>query len=234
MENLEDKISKLSIKNNIYTYPKEKKMIEICLSFENELVPMYAKFLNKDIKINNCNAFGDIFEDIFYSSIKDKLTDIIKGPKQKSPDFYGDEKKQEFELKTFTINPNFDISNFTSFIHQICKEGGVFKKILNTKYLIFEYIMNDEIKIKKFHYVNVWNLVSYTGKYPISMQVKKNMWYNIRPDSVKHWYNKDKTFHIFMKKIIECIEKCHHIDNKNDKINNIKKQYDELVSKYTL
>ena len=88
--------------------------------------------------------------------------------------------------------------------------------------------------IKKFHYLNVWNLVSYDGKYPISMQVKKNMWYNIRPDGVKNWYDTTKSFHIFVKSIIQCIDECHHSEDKQNKILNIKDQYDALISKYTL
>jgi hypothetical protein len=171
--------------------------------------------------------------------IKEQLPDFKKGPKQSSPDYYGYNNKNnqfEFEQKTFTINPNFDIGNFTSYISQLCEQDGLFRKLLNTKYLIFEYIVdkNNILIIKKFHYLHVWNLVSYNKKYPISMQVKKNMWYNIRPDRVSKWYKEEKTFHIFVKNIIKCINECHHIENKQQKISNIQEQYDELVSKYTL
>lgn len=231
---LEFKKNNKDFKCIIYTYPNEKKIIEKCKTFENKEITINASFMNKNINISNCNAFGNIFEDIFYSIIKDDFVDIIEGPKQTSPDFYGDNKKQEFELKTFTLHPGFDIGNFTSFINQICEENGIFKKILNTKYLVFEYTTNKKIKIKKFHYLNIWNLVSYSGKYPISMQVKKNMWYNIRPDSVKNWYDKDKSFHIFITNILKCINECHHIEDKEKKINSIKKQYKELIIKYTL
>jgi predicted metal-dependent hydrolase len=66
------------------------------------------------------------------------------------------------------------------------------------------------------------------------MQVKKNMWYNIRPDSVKNWYNKEKTFHKFIEQIIKCIELCPHIEDKKIKITNIKSQYKLLIAKYAL
>jgi hypothetical protein len=141
----------------------------------------------------------------------------------------------EFEQKVFMINPGFDISNFTSYISQLCEPEGVFRKLFRTKYLIFEYyIVEQNIIIKQFHYLNVYNLVSYSGKYPISMQVKKNVWYNIRPDIVKNWYIKEKTPLLFIEKIIECIQQCHHIVDKQTKINNISTQFNSILTKYAI
>jgi hypothetical protein len=40
----------------------------------------------------------------------------------------------------------------------------------------------------------IGGFLPYENKYPISIQVKKDVWYNIRPDSVKNWYKLDKYF----------------------------------------
>jgi len=236
-EEINNLFDKLSIKEKelIKIYDNTDELIKICKGFENEEIELYATFMKNKIKINNCNIIGDLFEDLFFYEIKNKLLDFEEGPKQSSPDFYGMNKNFEFEQKLFMINPGFDIGNFTSYVNQLSSENGVYRKLFNTKYLIFEYFMNIDknIIIKKFHYLNVYNIVSYNGKYPISMQVKKNIWYNIRPDSVKNWYLDNKTPKVFIEKIIECINICPHIENKDEKINSINKQFDEIQSKYT-
>lgn len=226
---------KISLKDKINDYEKTQILINLCKTFEGHIVELYSIFMGKKIKICNCNVIGDILEDIFFPIIKDVLPDFEKGPKQASPDYYACNKKYEFEQKVFLKNPSFDIGNFTSYIEQLCKDNGVFKKIFMTKYLIFEYSISidNEIIIKKFHYLNVYNLVSFKGKYPISMQNKKNIWYNIRPDSVKNWYLFEKTPKLFINNIIECIKLCPHIDNKDAKIKCISEQFIEIQSKYT-
>ena len=93
--------------------------------------------------------------------------------------------------KCFMKRPGFDIGNFTSYVNMLCED--LYKKLFKTKYLVFEYtITNKKIKILKFHYLNVYNLVGYSGRTPISMQIKKGMWYNIRPSSANKWYDSKK------------------------------------------
>jgi len=215
-------------------YPNKEILIHLCKSFEDQELLLNATFMGKCSLIYNCNALGDILEDVFYPIIKEKLDDFKEGPKQASPDYYGIN-MFEFEQKVFMKRPGFDIGNFTSYVNMLCKEDGVFKKIFKTKYLVFEYsINNDKIKIIKFHYLNVYNLVGYSGKTPITMQIKKKMWYNIRPDSSNKWYSIEKTPQLFIDKIIECINLCPHIEEKNSKILSITNQWNELKLKYTL
>jgi hypothetical protein len=159
---------------NIENYPNSEILYDVCKSFEGQSIILSVTFMNKNIEICNCNIIGNMLEDIFYYVIKDKLIDFEKGPKQLSPDFYGFNKNFEFEQKVFMKYPHFDIGNFTSYINQLTMDGGVYKKIFKTKYILFEYsISNEKIKIIKFHYMNVYNLVGYSSKYPITMQVKK-------------------------------------------------------------
>lgn len=80
-------------------YPFKEKLIKLCKSFENQEITINATFMGKNIPIYNCNLIGNILEDIFYPLFKEELPDFEKGPKQLSPDYYGNNKKYEFELK---------------------------------------------------------------------------------------------------------------------------------------
>jgi hypothetical protein len=167
-----------------------KSLVKLCKSFVTHTIQLSATFSfdEEQTPISNCNAVGDILEDIFYPRFKKVVPSIKVGPKQASPDFWTHNKEFEYEMKAYMLHPGFDIANFSSYISQLSDENGVFRKLFKTKYLVFEYeIDEDEIVIKKFKNLNVWNIVGYTGKYPLTMQNKRNMWYNIRPSSVKDW-----------------------------------------------
>lgn len=210
-------------------YPNSNLLIDICKSFEEQEITILATFMGKNIPISNCNAVGDILEDIFYPSIKEKIQDFEEGPKQASPDFYGMNRQYEFEQKVFTKQPSFDIGNFTSYVNTLCEDGGVEKKLFRTKYLVYEYaIVHNSIRIIKFHHLNVYNMVGYSGKTPITMQIKRNVWYNIRPCGSKQWYSEDKTPRLFIDSIIECIQQCPHIEEKKHKIQSITEQFTAL------
>jgi hypothetical protein len=227
----EEEIEKI----NLPIYKNEQQLKEVLQTLENETLEIFAKFMNKTYTIVDCNIVGNLMEDIIYAKIKEKLDDFEEGPKQASPDFYGDNKNCEFELKVFGNDPNFDISNFQSYIEQLCSPNGVFKKLFKTKYIIFEYIQEKQnFKIKKFYYMNVWNLVSYNGKWPVSMQVKKSVWYNIRPSNIKEWSSPNKTSDKFIEQIIKCITNCNQNTDKEIKIKNIKDQYRQIKLKYNI
>jgi len=221
---------------NPAVYANETELLDVCNSFVKQSAKVYCEFGGRRIPIANCNLVGDLLEDIVYPFIKEKLPDFEEGPKQASPDFFGDNKNYEFELKVFKGGPGFDIGNFASFVTQLAKEGGVYRKLFNTKYMVFEYDINPEceITIVRFHYLPVYKLVSYSSKYPISMQVKRGQWYNIRPDSVKNWYSTEKTPEMFIDKIIACIAQCPEMENREEKVTDILHQFLDIKSKYTL
>jgi|TARA_R110002074_G_scaffold99353_3_gene214595 hypothetical protein len=182
---------------------------------------------NHSGEINNCNIIGDCMEDILYPFIHKHIPTFEKGPKQASPDFYNS-KIWEWELKCFSNTPGFDISNVNSYISQL--EDNLEKKMYRTQYLIFKYNLKDGIiEINDFKLCNVWELINYTGKYPISLQCKKGMWYNIRPCSFNDMNAVDKTPIMFVKKICEAIDKTpNKMENKPRTINNIYNQFYKL------
>lgn len=211
---------------------------KLCKSFINHNVKLTALFSydKKYTFVSNCNAVGDILEEIFFERFKKVSPTIKVGPKQSSPDFWTHNKEFEYEMKVFTKNPSFDVSNFSSYISQLVEKNGVFRKLFQTKYIVFEYeIKNNTIIIKNFKALNVWNLVGYDGKYPISIQSKRNMWYNIRPSPIKDWSNQNKTPTKFVKNIIKAIKECpNNIQNKDKIINEIQTQFDNIKSKYNI
>lgn len=188
-----------------------------CKSFIGEEIYMTAdlKRKKKTIVIKNPNVVGESLDSILFPFFKETCPDFEKGPKQESPDFFAEKKEFQFELKAFCGSPGFDISNFTSFIHQISNPGGLVKKLFKTKYLVYEYgIDGDAFVIKNFWMLNIWNLPAYNNKYPISMQVKKKMYYNIRPGTKVSWTDSNKTPNMFLDNLIKCIDQCPHLEDK--------------------
>lgn len=214
----------------VFTIDPDESIIQsICNSMVGETIVIHANILGKIIPLTESesinNVVGGVLESILPYMMKEKLPNFMPGPKQCSPDYFNN--KYEYELKCFEKSPGFDISNYHSYISQIEKKGGL-KRKLETKYLIFQYKIEKTggIKIISFDFLNIWNLIGYDGKYPISLQNKKGMWYNIRPSSKNSWKNVTKTPQHFVKQFLKSIQICPNpIENKETILNNIKYQY---------
>jgi hypothetical protein len=178
--------------------------------------------------ISNCNICGDVLENIIYPIIQEDIPTFQLGPKQQSPDFIN--KQHEWELKCFTNTPSFDIGNYNSYIN--CAENNL-KRLLNRQYIILQYEIADQhIHVIGVKICNVWELINYTGKYHISVQNKKNIWYNIRPCG--SWNNiggKNKTAKLFVHQLCKSILLCpNNTDNTdNNKLNQVDKIKKEFV-----
>jgi hypothetical protein len=220
-----ERCEKLGISMKGYRYIN--RLESVCKSFIGKEITIDACFSGKSIPITNINIVGNMLEDIFYPFFKESCPDFREGPKQSSPDYYAGD--FQFELKAFYKTPGFDISNFTSFIHQVSEPDGLIKKLFKTKYLVFEYdIKNDAFIIKNFWLLNIWDLPSYGKTNPISVQSKKNIWYNIRPGPKTTWVKGDKSATLFIENLIKCIETCpNDLDNKDYLISCILKQKEE-------
>ena len=110
---------------------------------------------------------------------------------QEFPDFFLDNsmEKNLLEVKSFNCNatPAFDIANFDSYCSSIKNKPYH----LDADYLIFGYVMNDkgDITIKKLWLLKVWQIAGTSDRFPLKTQVKKDVIYNIRPNSD---FKKDK------------------------------------------
>jgi hypothetical protein len=185
-----------------------------------------ATFGESKLEMNQRNVMGDVVESLTFMQLKNNNVDLIRTPPYASPDFVSPSGDYGYEHKCFTKQPSFDIGNFESYVSQLCEHNGVRKKVLGTKYIVFEY-SNDVVstRLENFYMMNVWNLVGYDGKYPITMQVRRGNWCSIRPSAVSEWYKADKTPSRFMKSLLRCIEICPNgIKHRETKIRQIADQ----------
>lgn len=162
-------------------------------------------------RIDNSNSVGEIVEQVVGDLFEDMLR---KGPPNQSPDYYTknsltfieNQTVNEVEVKVFENNPSFDIGNFDAYVRKISTESCLHKMIFKTIYLIIEY---ESVTARSFHIKdvwakNVWELPNYDGKYPLSLQVKQNRPYNIRPGTKKTWNDENKTPGMFIDSLNEC------------------------------
>lgn len=218
------------------TYAKLARLEAICASFVGQIVQLQLTFMGRQIQVINTNIVGDLLEDVFYHGGLKDLEDFEEGPLQESPDFYAQNKEFLFEQKTFAKTPGFDISNYSEFVDTMAEEGGVFKKMFRTKYLVFEYeIVPEGVRIKTFSLLNVWQLPNYTGKDPLSVQNKRGVWYNLRPQGSSSWTDATKTPARFIEALKESIRKCPNaIQDKEAKLASIDAQWQSIRAQYTL
>jgi len=115
---------------------------------------------------------------------------------QTFPDFHLDKenkKKGLLEVKTFDWDrgPGFDLANFDSYCNSLLESAYR----IDSDYLIFAYQMKgSQITIKNVWHKKIWELSCPSGTYPIKVQEKKQVIYNLRPGV---WYSERSTFKPF-------------------------------------
>jgi len=216
-------------------YHNTPRLLEVCRSFIGQALRPVVHFMGRDIPVNDPNIVGNMFETVAWNSGLKDIPDLEEGPLQDPPDFFAQNREFQLEMKVFRKSPGFDLSNFNSYINQLCEEGGVMKKLFLTNYLVFEYATEGEVSsIKTFNYLNIWNLVEYDGVHPLTVQVKGGTWYNLRPGAMRGWSDPNKTPQRFINGICACIEACPQMTNKETKIANIRQQFEAISSQYAL
>lgn len=105
---------------------------------------------------------------------------------QEFPDFFLDNNKSYkhmLEVKAFNYNatPAFDIANFESYCSSVKEKPYR----LDADYLIFGYTMNDsgDITLKKIWLHKIWQIAGTSQRFSLKTQIKRNMIYNIRPNT---------------------------------------------------
>lgn len=135
----------------------------------------------------------DIVGHILQSWLKQWMIDkdiFFDEPKntQVFPDFYLDDKDIKnnlLEVKAFNYDnsPAFDIANFESYCTSLMEDAYR----LNADYLVFAYTMKKGlIKIENIWLKKIWQISSSSTKYPLRVQDKREIIYNIRPTK---WYS---------------------------------------------
>lgn len=154
-------------------------------------------FMNINRTVGDKSIVGYIFQDWLEAWFdKNNIYYRTNPNTQEPPDFYLNPKSDEIDLlevKVFdiTAGANFDLSNFESYCAKI--EEQPLK--LDADYLIFGYkLISGKLKIKKIWLKKIWEISCPSKAYPIKIQQKRNVIYNIRPAV---WYGKNTTFKPF-------------------------------------
>jgi type II restriction enzyme len=156
---------------------------------EEGLIGSYGviKFSLEDVElvVNDKNVVGNIIQDWIGEWMKTRRIQF-KSPDstQEFPDFFLDvdnEKQNLLEIKAFDYDasPNFDIANFEAY----CGSLKTRAYRLDADYLIFGYNMDHKgkIKIANIWLKKIWEIAGSSEAYPVRIQQKRGMIYNIRP-----------------------------------------------------
>lgn len=152
-------------------------------------------------EIDDKNIIGNILQDWLEAWLSHNSIEFgFAASTQEFPDFYLDPENKIsdlLELKAFdmTASANFDIANFESYSSSLLTKPYR----LNADYLIFGYrIINKEIIIENLWLKKIWEITGPSAAYPLRIQQKRGMIYNIRPIN---WYTNGKsTFKPFTNK----------------------------------
>ena len=157
------------------------------LHLERQIGVISFNLAGVSVKINTTDTVGITLQ----AWLKQYLTDndiYFSEPAntQEFPDFFLDNNeafKHMLEVKAFNYNatPAFDIANFESYCSSVKEKPYR----LDADYLIFGYTMNDsgDITVKKVWLHKIWQIAGTSQRFPLKTQVKRDMIYNIRPNT---------------------------------------------------
>lgn len=150
------------------------------------------------IVVKQRDTVGNILQEWLQGWLDSRNIDYaLSENSQMPPDFFldpADKTKNLLEVKAYNYNasPGFDIADFRMYETEIIDKPYM----LDVDYLIFGYDMDDTgiVTIKNLWIKKVWEITSSSEKWPMKLQVKKNVVHKIRPcnwDSASTHY---KTF----------------------------------------
>jgi type II restriction enzyme len=160
------------------------------------------QFTLKDltIKIETKDTIGNLIQEWLKEWMKKEKIEFEENTNSQTfPDIFlnvEDKTKGLLEIKTFDFDrgPGFDLANFDSYCTSLLENSHR----LDSDYLILAYQMNgSEITIKDIWLRKIWELSGTSSTYPIKVQEKKKVIYNIRPII---WYSDKATFKSFISK----------------------------------
>jgi hypothetical protein len=219
------------------THAREKDVVGVCQSLVGMTLQLqiHATLPSGEqlhITAPDCDSIGRNCETVVVDILKHKIGDeIAKGPPNAFPDATLG-KRINLECK---CGDGFDLAGFSAFVNDVSSEGGLFNKVFMTRYLIFEYSWNSPTAtITSFHYVPIWKAVLYDKIRPLGVQVKAGIWFNIRPCVRSGFGDINKTPGKFIKNLIECINLCPQIQDKDAKIASIEKQFGDICAEYVV
>lgn len=160
------------------------------------------KFTVKDLSIliKTKDTVGNLLQEWLKAWFQQSEIDFEENTNSQTfPDFLLDKdnhKKGLLEVKSFDFDrgPGFDLANFDSYCNSLLENAYR----LDSDYLILAYQMKDGIiNIKNVWLKKIWELACSSSTYPLKVQEKKSVIYNIRPSI---WYSERARFKPFKSK----------------------------------
>lgn len=155
---------------------------------------------NLTISIETKDTVGNLLQEWLKAWMANEKIEFEENKNSQTfPDFRLDTldyKKGLLEVKTFDWDrgPGFDLANFDSYCNSLLENS--FR--IDSDYLIFAYQMEGSvITIKNVWIKKIWELACPSGTYPIKVQEKKSIIYNLRPAT---WYSDRNKFKPFTSK----------------------------------
>lgn len=152
---------------------------------------------NLTIAVETKDTVGNLLQEWLKAWMKtEKIESVVNINSQVFPDFYLDITNQKIDLlevKSFDWDrgPGFDLANFDSYCNSLLENAYR----LDSDYLIFAYQMQGSIiTIKDVWIKKIWELACPSSTYPLKVQEKKSVIYNIRPST---WYSQKTKFKPF-------------------------------------
>ncbi|OQY04096.1 MAG: hypothetical protein B6I20_03675 [Bacteroidetes bacterium 4572_117] len=160
------------------------------------------KFTVKDLSIliKTKDTVGNLLQEWLKAWFRQSNIEFEENSNSQTfPDFLldkDDPKRGLLEVKSFDFDrgPGFDLANFDSYCNSLLESAYR----IDSDYLILAYQMNDGvICIKNVWLKKIWELACPSGTYPLKVQEKKSIIYNIRPSI---WYSDRAKFKPFTSK----------------------------------
>lgn len=156
----------------------------------------FFEFLNIKTKGNNKSSIGYIIQDWLADWMDSK--DIYHSSPENSqvpPDFYlcEDKTKNLLEVKAFDYEagPNFDVANYEAYVNTLIEHPSK----IDSDYLIFGYTLKEGVfSVEKVWLKKVWEITRPMNDFPLNVQNKRGVIYNIRPAK---WYSDGATNGVF-------------------------------------
>lgn len=141
------------------------------------------------ISIETKDTIGNLLQEWLKAWFQQMDIEFVENENtQKFPDFYLDSSNKKtglLEVKSFDWDrgPGFDLANFDSYCNSLLTDAYR----IDSDYLILAYQMKGStLSIKNVWLKKIWELACPSGTYPIKVQEKKNIIYNLRPST---WYS---------------------------------------------
>jgi hypothetical protein len=155
---------------------------------------------NLTISIETKDTVGNLLQEWLKAWMMSEKVEFEENKNSQTfPDFFLDKHNQKqdlLEVKSFDWDrgPGFDLANFDSYCNSLLDSSYR----IDSDYLIFAYQMEGSvITIKNVWIKKIWELACPSGTYPIKVQEKKSVIYNLRPST---WYSNKTKFKPFASK----------------------------------